>query len=468
MQIVHEEMGMVEIKNKEELVSNSESPLDRKARKLALNSLETALKAADPRGIIESKVQLKEGLLTINKHPFDLKKYNNIFVVGGGKASGLMAEALEIILKDRITDGTLNVPYASGCHKVRRIKLQEAGHPVPDEAGVKGTRRMLHLVNQADENDLIICLISGGGSSLMPLPRDEISLQDKKMVTDALLNSGAPINEINAVRKHISDFKGGWLAKKAYPATVINLLLSDVVGDPLDVIASGPTVPDTTTFQDAIKVLKKHTLWNKIPESVKKTLLNGEKGQVSETPKAHDAAFKRVYNFIVGNNRSASFAAYDELRDAGLNTLFLTSYMEGEARHVGRMFAAMVREIVSSGKPISRPSGIVAGGETTVTVVGEGAGGRNQEIVLGAALKIDGVKGAVIASISTDGVDGPTDAAGALADGKTILRSRELALNAEEFLADNNSYAFFSKLSDLIFTGPTGTNVNDISVIVVI
>jgi glycerate 2-kinase len=459
---------MVGIKNKEELINNSKSPFDRKARKLALDSLETALKAADPRGLIKSKVKLKEGLLTINKHLFDLKKFHNIFVVGGGKASGLMAEALEIILKDRITDGCLNVPYASGHYEVRRIKLQEASHPVPDEAGVKGTRRMLDFANQADENDLVICLISGGGSSLMPLPRDEISLQDKKIVTEALLKSGAPINEINAVRKHISDFKGGWLAKKAYPATVINLLLSDVVGDPLDVIASGPTVPDTTTFQDAIKVLKKHTVWNKIPESVKKTLLNGEKGQVSETPKAHDAAFKRVYNFIVGNNRSASLAAYDELRDAGLNTLFLTSYMEGEARHVGRMFAAMVREIVALGKPIPKPSGIVTGGETTVTVVGEGAGGRNQEIALGAGLKIDGVKGAVIASISTDGIDGSTDAAGALADGKTILRSRELELNAEELLADNNSYAFFSKLSDLIFTGPTGTNVNDISVIVVI
>lgn len=459
---------MVKIKNKEELINNSKSPLDRKARKLALNSLETALKAANPRSIIKSKVKLKENILTINKHPFDLRKFNNIFVIGGGKASGSMAEALEIILKDHITDGILNVPYAGGHYKVQRIKLQEASHPVPDEAGVKGTRRMLDLISQADENDLIICLISGGGSSLMPLPRDEISLQDKKMVTEALLKSGTPINEINAVRKHISDFKGGWLAKKAYPATVINLLLSDVVGDPIDAIASGPTVPDSTTFQDAIKVLKKYTLWSKIPESVKKVLLDGEKGLVSETPKADDVVFKRVYNFIVGNNRSASLAAYNKLRDAGLNTLFLTSYMEGEARHVGRMFVAMVREVIASGKPIPKPSGIVAGGETTVTVVGKGAGGRNQEIALGAALKIDGIEGAVIASISTDGIDGPTDAAGALADGKTILRSQELELNAEEFLADNDSYAFFSKLGDLIFTGPTGTNVNDISVIVVI
>jgi len=459
---------MVGIKNKEELISNSKSPFDRKARKLALNSLETALEAADPRGLIKSKVKLKEGLLTINKHLFDLKKFHNIFVVGGGKASGLMAEALEVILKDRITDGCLNIPYASGHYEVRRIKLQEAGHPIPDEAGVEGTRRMLDLVSHADENDLVICLVSGGGSSLMPLPRDEMSLQDKKIVTEALLKSGASINEINAVRKHISDFKGGWLAKKAYPATVINLLLSDVVGDSLDAIASGPAVSDSTTFQDAIKALKKYMLWNRIPETVKTALLNGQKGRILETPKADDIAFKKVYNFIVGNNRSASLAAYEKLREAGLNTLFLTSCMEGEARHVGGIFAAMARETVASGKPILKPCGIVAGGETTVTVVGKGVGGRNQEIALGAALKIDGVNGAVVASISTDGVDGPTDAAGALADGKTILRSRELELDAEEFLADNDSYAFFSKLGDLILTGSTGTNVNDVSVIVVI
>lgn len=459
---------MIKIKNKQQLINNSKTPLDRKARKLALTSLEAVLKAANPKNIINSKVTLKKTQLTINKHSFNLGKFRNIFVVGGGKASGSMAEALETILKDHITEGILNIPYAGSHYKVERIKLQEASHPIPDKAGVKGARHMLDLVSQADENDLVICLISGGGSSLMPLPHDSISLQDKRMVTDALLKSGATINEINTVRKHISDFKGGWLAKKAYPATVINLLLSDVVGDPLDSIASGPTVPDSTTFQDAVQVLKKYTLWNKIPESVKKVLLDGEKGLIPETPKADDVAFKKVYNFVVANNRSATLAAYNTLRSAGLNTLFLTSYMEGEARHVGRMFAAMTREIMASGKPIPKPAGIVAGGETTVTVVGEGTGGRNQEIALGAALKMDGIDGAVIASMSTDGVDGPTDAAGALADGKTILRSRELEMNAEEFLADNDSYTFFSKLSDLIFTGSTGTNVNDVTVIVVI
>lgn len=302
----------------------------------------------------------------------------------------------------------------------------------------------------------------------MPLPRGGISLHDKKLVTNALLKSGATINEINTVRKHISDFKGGWLAKKAYPATIINLILSDVIGDLLDFIASGPTVPDTTTFQDAIHVLKKFRLWSKVPKSVKKVLLDGEKGFISETPKADEEVFKRTHNFVVGNNRLASLAACAKLQKAGLNTLFLTSYLEGEARHVGIMFAAMIKEIVKTGKPVPKPAGIVAGGETTVTVVGNGHGGRNQEVVLGSALKMKDMDGAVIASVSTDGVDGPTDAAGALADGKTISRAQELKLSAQSFLMNNDSYTFFSKLEDLIFTGSTGTNVNDVSIMVVI
>lgn len=409
---------------------------------------------------------MKKNLLTIDSHTFDLGKFSNIFVVGGGKASGLMAEALETILDGWITEGIVNIPYGIMHRRLERVNLHMASHPIPDEAGVKGTRHMLDLANQADENDLIICLISGGGSSLMPLPRNTISLPDKKVVTNALLRSGATIAEINSVRKHISNFKGGWLAEKAYPATVVNLLLSDVVGDSVDSIASGPSVPDPTTFQDAIKVLRKYTLWKKTPQSVRKTLLDGKTGLLPETPKADDDAFKRVHSFIVGNNYSASLAAYSKLQDTGLNTLFLTSYMEGEARHVGRLFASIIREITASGKPIPKPAGVVAGGETTVTVVGEGTGGRNQETVLSAALDIRGIEGAVMASISTDGIDGSTDAAGALADGRTILRSQEL--EAEELLTNNDSYVFFSESGDLIFTGPTGTNVNDIVVIVVI
>jgi glycerate 2-kinase len=378
-----------------------------------------------------------------------------------------MAEDLEQILSKYVTNGLVNVLHGSK-HKTEIIRLHEASHPIPDEAGVKGTHHMLEIAEQAKKDELIICLISGGGSSLMPLPRGEISIVDKRKITENLLKCGATINEINTVRKHISDFKGGWLAKKAYPATILNLILSDVVGDPLDFIASGPTVPDSTTFSDAIKALKKYSLWDTVPASVKKVLSDGEKGIIAETAKADDEVFKKVYNVVVGNSRSATLAARESFKSAGLNTFLLTSVLEGEARHVGVMLASIAHEIVASGNPVQKPAGVVAGGETTVTVVGEGLGGRNQEIALAAALKIKGLDGAVVASLSTDGVDGPTDAAGAIADGKTLARALKMGLNAERFLTENDSYNFFSKLGDLLFTGLTGTNVNDVSVIVVL
>ena len=456
---------MATIKNKEELIRNGETKLNRKARALALRSLESALNAVDPKQIIKSKLLLKNLTLHVNGYSIDLKKFKNIYVIGGGKASGSMAEALEQVLGNSITNGLVNVPRSSK-NKTDIIKLHEASHPIPDEAGVEGTRRMLKIAEQAKEDDLVICLISGGGSSLMPLPHGKISIADKKKITNALLKCGATINEINTVRKHISDFKGGWLAKKAYPATILNLILSDVVGDPLDFIASGPTVPDSTTFSDAIKVLKKYRLWSKAPASIRKVLSDGEKGLIPETPKANDEAFKRVYNVVVGNNRLASLTAQEYLKSEGLNTLLLTSTLEGEARHVGIMLASIVHEVSVSGNPVPKPAGIIAGGETTVTVTGKGLGGRNQEIALAAAQKLNDMNGVVVASLSTDGVDGPTDAAGAIADGKTLVRAAKMGLTPEEYLAENDSYHFFSKLGDLIFTGPTGTNVNDVSVIV--
>jgi glycerate-2-kinase len=302
----------------------------------------------------------------------------------------------------------------------------------------------------------------------MPLPRDGISISDKKQLTDALLKCGATINEINTVRKHISDFKGGWLAKKAYPATILNLILSDVVGDPLDFIASGPTVPDSTTFSDAVKILRRYGLWKEAPSSIRKVLSDGEKKLIPDTPKSNDKAFKKAYNIVVGNNRLASSAALGYLKSAGLNSLLLTATLEGEARYVATMMASMAREVSASGNPVPKPAGIVAGGETTVFVAGKGKGGRNQEIALAAALRVKDLDGVVIASLSTDGVDGPTDVAGAIADGKTLIRAEELRMDAGKFLADNDSYDFFSKLEDLIFTGPTGTNVNDVTAIVVV
>ena len=458
---------MISIKNKEQLLRNGETELERKAREIALKSLETALNSVDPEKIVKARVSVTNSILKVDGYSFNLENFQHVYVIGGGKASGVMAKALEQVLGNRITEGFVNIPKGTKC-ETDIIELHEASHPIPDETGVKGARRILEIAEKAGEKDLVICLISGGGSSLMPLPRDDITIEDKRKITDALLKCGATINEINTVRKHISNFKGGWLAKKAYPATVLNLILSDVIGDPLDFIASGPTVPDSTTFNEAIKTLKKYNLWKNAPESIKKVLSNGVKGLIPETPKADDKVFKKVFTVIVGNNRSACLAAVKSLKADGLNTLLLTSSLEGEARHVGTVLASLAKEVIASGNPVPKPAGIVAGGETTVTVTGKGLGGRNQEISLAAALKIQNLNGVVLASLSTDGIDGPTDAAGAIIDGKTIQKALEKGLNPETFLAENNSYNFFLKLDDLIFTGPTGTNVNDVSVIIVL
>ncbi len=455
------------ISNKEQLVQNGETQRDKTARELALMSLEAALKAADPKQIIRSRLLLTDSVLKVGDFSFDLDKFKSVYVVGGGKASGSMAEALEQLLGKRIAGGFVNVLHGSA-KKTRIIKLHGANHPVPDEAGVEGTRKMLDLVEGATADDLVICLISGGGSSMMPLPREGISVPDKRQITDFLLKSGATITEINTVRKHISEFKGGWLAKKAYPATVLNLILSDVVGDPLDFIASGPTVPDSTTFSDATAVLRKYGLWNKAPASIVKVLSDGERGLIPETPKANDESFKKVHNVVVGNCRLASQAACTALKSAGLNAILLTSMLEGEARHVGTVFSSIIRELSTSNNPVHKPGAVVAGGETTVTVTGRGKGGRNQEVALGAAVKLDGLEGATVVSLTTDGVDGPTDAAGAIVDGRTLSRAKKMGLSPQKFLADNDSYSFFSKIGDLIFTGPTGTNVNDISLMIVV
>ncbi|MBC7129647.1 DUF4147 domain-containing protein, partial [Candidatus Bathyarchaeota archaeon] len=242
----------------------------------------------------------------------------------------------------------------------------------------------------------------------------------------------------------------------------------DVVGDAVDVIASGPTAPDTTTFPEAIKVLKKYSLWDKTPQSIKEVLKDGERGILPETPKPRDRIFERVYNLIIGNNRNASLAACKTLANEGLNVTLLTSTLEGEARHVGTVLASICQEISISGNPIVKPAGIVVGGETTVTVTGKGLGGRNQELVLSAALKLQGLSGVALASLNTDGVDGPTDAAGALADGETVARAEAMGLSCEQHLSENDSYTLFSKLGDLIITGPTGTNVNDVAVMIVL
>lgn len=456
---------MIRIRNKSGLVQSGKGRLNRKARRLALQSLEAGLNAADPGRIVRSRVLLKNSNIKVDGCSLDLRKFRNVYVIGGGKAGASMAKALNQILGRRITRGLVNVlPSVAG--RTSMIELHRASHPTPDESGVKGTLKMLRIVEEAGKEDLIICLISGGGSSLMPLPRDGVTLHDKREITQALLRSGATIDEINAVRKHISDFKGGWLAKKAYPATILNLVLSDVVGDAISSIASGPSAPDPTTFHDAIMILRKYSLWDRTPESIRKLLSEGENGVIPETPKPGDKVFRKVHNIVIGNNRSATAATCRYLRSVGLNSVILTSTLEGEARHVGVVLSSIAREIERAGNPASRPAAIVAGGETTVTVTGEGTGGRNQELVLAATPKLAGSNGVVLASLSTDGVDGPTDAAGAIADGDTLAKAARMGLVPEDFLSANDSYNFFSKLGDLILTGSTGTNVNDITVLV--
>jgi len=457
----------MQIRNRLELIENGKTRIIQKARSIALQSLEYALIAADPKRLLNSKMRIENSSLHVGDYTFDLAKFRHVYVVGGGKAGGAMAQAVEEILGNRITAGIVNVPYGSK-PKTSIVELNEASHPVPDQAGLEGTRRIMALAELAGADDLMICLTSGGGSSLNPLPREGITLEDKQSLTKSLLKSGAPINELNIVRKHLSAFKGGWLARKAYPALLVNLVLSDVVGDQLDAIASGPTVPDPSTFGDAQKVLEKYGLWLDASVSVRTILSEGAEGILEETPKAANPVFAKVYNVVIGNNRTASQAAAECLKSEGLKTVHFDDPLVGEARQIGRALAKFASNISVCGFSLPKPLAIVAGGETTVTVKGNGFGGRNQELSLSAAMDLEDSETCVIASLSTDGVDGPTDAAGAIVDGFTFQRAVQMGLDPEKFLSENDSYHFFSKLGDVIITGATGTNVNDISVIVVL
>ncbi|OGD52610.1 hypothetical protein A3K80_03900 [Candidatus Bathyarchaeota archaeon RBG_13_38_9] len=460
---------MSPIKNKNKILENSTTQTDRKVRDAILLAFDSALLSSNPYQLIIDNVSVSDSILAVGSKRFDLNKFKNIIVIGGGKASGPMTQALENLLGNRITHGIVNILTETSLnYPTKKVHLNEAGHPIPTENGMLGARKMLELAENSCREDLIICLISGGGSAMMALPKEGITLNDKRTVTKLLLRSGATINELNAVRKHLSDFKGGWLAKRAQPATLISLILSDVVGDPLDTISSGPTAPDQTTYQDVVDIFDKYKLSEKIPGSIKKILEMGLNGKIPETPKSDDSVFDNVHNMVLGNNRLACLAAKKKLTELGFNTLFLTSHMEGEAKDIGIFLGAIAKEIFSSGNPISRPAAVIVGGETTVTVKGKGLGGRNQEIVLSAASKINGIEGVGIASIGTDGIDGPTDAAGAIADGKSILRAKKCGLNNKKMLNDNDSYNFFSKIGDLIITGPTGSNVNDIALVCMI
>jgi hydroxypyruvate reductase len=415
-------------------------------RRAAGQIFRAALKAADPAEAVKRNFVLPRG------------NFEKIFVVGAGKATAAMAQAVERILGKRIAAGFINVKSGHTA-KLRFIEQNECGHPIPDAAGVRGAERIAAMAREATARDLVICLISGGASALMPLPAPPITLEEKQATTNLLLQCGATIHEINAVRKHISAIKGGQLAALASPARVTSLILSDVIGDNLDVIGSGPTSPDASTFATARAVFEKYAIGKKAPKAVRDRIDAGIRGDIAETPKTLEG----VENRIIGSNRLALDAAASRARELGFQTLILSSSIDGETRDVAQVHAAIAREIRASGQPLGPPACIVSGGETTVTLRGKGKGGRNQEFALAAAEGISGLRNVLIFSAGTDGTDGPTDAAGAQCDGETFTRGDDPLRR----LAENDAYSFFDPLGDLIMTGPTGTNVMDVHLVLV-
>ena len=435
-------------------------------RKDALSILRFSIKACDPFYAIRRCIKLKQKKLGVNHLPYDLKSFQRIFIIGAGKASARMAFALEEILGEKISSGIV-ITKEGYLAPLKRIELVEGGHPLPDRYGWQATRRILRLLSRANGNDLIIFLLSGGGSSLLVSPVSGISLKDKIKLTDQLLRCGANIKEINAIRKHISQVKGGRLAQLAQPSPVLTLILSDVIGDRLDSIASGPTAPDNTTFSECLKIIQKYELTDKIPPSIYLRLKKGAEGKIQETPKPGDRIFKRVRNVIIGSNRIALQAAKKKAEDLGFNVLILPRPVSGDTTRAALRHVSLVRKIKKEGDPISPPACVISGGETTVKIKGKGLGGRNQEFTLVGAMEISGMENVVFLSAGTDGTDGPTDAAGAICDGDTIKKALKCGLDPKRYLNDNDSYHFFQTLGDLIITGPTHTNVMDVHLILI-
>lgn len=419
--------------------------------------LNAALYAADPYHAVLTALEDEEAGTT-------LTATERIYVLGAGKAGAAMARAAEDFLGSRVTSGLVVVKdaHAEG-PQLRHVELVEAAHPVPDERGAEATARLLEMAQSARDDDAVLCLISGGGSALLVSPAEGITVACVQETTSLLLRAGATINELNAVRKHLSRVAGGQLARASHPARVLSLILSDVIGSPLDVIASGPTAPDPTTYVDALAIIERYGLAEQVPGTVSERLRRGASGELPETPKSGDPIFRAVRNKIVASNVIAVEAAERCARDLGLHCAIMSTHLEGEAREVGKVLAGIAREIAQHNRPLPRPACALFGGETTVTVRGSGAGGRNSELALSAALSLQGLEpDVVVASFATDGGDGASPGAGAIVDGTTIDRAKASGLDPRAALADNDSYTFLAALGDAIITGPTGTNVNDV------
>lgn len=444
------------------------SPEQKKLRQHAKEIFWAGLAAVDPEAAVRRALQREGDALLVAGEVLQLSEYRRVFVIGAGKASVAMAKGVEAGLGEMIDRG-LVVTNERGNIALEHVRVLEAGHPIPDARGEHAAKQILQIAESAQHDDLIICLISGGGSALLPLPAGDLKLNEEQLVTNLLLAHGVTILEINTVRKHLSRIKGGRLARAAHPARLVTLILSDVIGDPVDIIASGPTVPDPSTFADAERILVLYGIWQKLPKSVQEYITEGCHGHIPETPKPSDAIFERSHYTIVGCNADALAACERYALSLGYNTMVLANRVQGEARDIGRFYAALLHNVVNNEQPIRTPACILAGGETTVTVRNSGGkGGRNQELALSAALDIDGLENCMLLSAGTDGIDGPTEAAGAFADGWTVARARMHGLRfMSSYLRDNDSHTFFDKLGDLFITGATGTNVMDLHVMLV-
>ena len=431
-------------------------------REPILAILQAALSAVDPLLATQRFLQRQDNVLTVGDRAYDLDRYARVFVIGAGKAGAPMALAVESVLGDRITDG-LVVVKTGHTGPTQRVELVEASHPRPDEAGVDAGRRILDMAQSAGAEDLVIALLSGGGSALLVAPAPGLALADIQSMTASLLACGATINEINCLRKHTSAVKGGQLARAVAPATLITLALSDVIGSPPDVIASGPTVPDQSAWTDAWSIVQRYDLESKLPAAVIERLRAGLTGDEPDTPKPDDPVFATSQTLVVADNRVAAAAAAHSAESFGYHTMLLTTYLEGEASQVARVAVGLGREIQAFHAPLAPPACLILGGETTVTLGADpGMGGRNQELALAAAVALQDQHGMVVVSLATDGTDGPTNSAGGIADATTVARGQALGLDAETFLRRHDAYPYLQAVHDLLVTGPTQTNVNDL------
>jgi glycerate 2-kinase len=430
-------------------------------RKQAIEIFMAGVESVKPDNLINRYVSIKDNVLHIEKISFDMSVLKNIYIVGAGKASAAMARAMENILGARITEGHIITKYEHSV-PLRFIGITEAGHPVPDENGLKGTGKILSIVNRAQIDDLVICLISGGGSALLADVPEGCTLEDLKALSSILLKTGANITEMNCIRKHLSKVKGGLLAKAASPARVVSLILSDVIGDPLDVIASGPTAPDPTTFSDAISILRKYNIENEIPKQIYQVLYEGSENKRQETMKESDEMFLRTSNLIIGTNLLSLKTAKEKAELLGYESRVITNRLDGDVNDVAYFIIDHIKQAMN--EKHREKICLLFAGEPTVSMKGSGTGGRNQHLALIMALLLKNKPGVTFLSGGTDGTDGPTDATGAVADSLTSKNSRNLNLDMEKYINDFDSYNFFRQEGGLIITGPTQTNVMDIMV----